>query len=420
MRLLISAYACAPNLGSDHGVGWNWATAAHRLGHEVWVLASPVNRHAIAKACEQDRSLAGITWVYPEVPGWPLTPGVEPKWERSYNLLWQLMAIGHARKLQKQVKFDAVQHLTWAGIRAPTFLGAIGAPLILGPVGGGGTSPASLRDELGLRGRITEFIRDVSNATITANPIVAYGFHTAGVIFVSTSDTQALFTGRLREKTVVFSQVCLSEMPQVPPRRWNDRPRVLFAGRLLYWKGAHIAVRAFAELAKLGSDARLTIVGDGPEKARLLQETKTHGLDDRVEFIPRIPQAELFNRFDGSDLFLFPSLHDSGGFVVLEALSRGVPVMCLDLGGPKDVVTPACGVTLSSRNSSTPEVALQMAKEMAKLFGDRQRLVAMSGAALARAEEFITERRVARLYELAAEFIGAPGEKRSVSSASLP
>ena len=116
MRLLISAYACAPNLGSDHGVGWNWATAAHRLGHEVWVLASPVNRHAIAKACEQDRSLAGITWVYPEVPGWPLTPGVEPKWERSYNLLWQLMAIGHARKLQKQVKFDAVQHLTWAGI----------------------------------------------------------------------------------------------------------------------------------------------------------------------------------------------------------------------------------------------------------------------------------------------------------------
>ena len=35
VKLLISAYACAPNRGSDYAVGWNWATEAHRLGHEI-------------------------------------------------------------------------------------------------------------------------------------------------------------------------------------------------------------------------------------------------------------------------------------------------------------------------------------------------------------------------------------------------
>ena len=44
MKLLISAYACVPNLGSDHAVGWNWVTEAHRLGHEIWAFVSPAHR----------------------------------------------------------------------------------------------------------------------------------------------------------------------------------------------------------------------------------------------------------------------------------------------------------------------------------------------------------------------------------------
>src|SRR5882672_1200607 len=149
MKLLISAYACAPNFGSDHGIGWNWVTEAHRLGHEIWVLTSSAHRHSIATACHHDPDLAGIHWIFPEVPQWPLSPGIEPKWERTYNLLWQRRAIGLARELHHQVSFDAIHHLTWAGIRAPTFLGSLGPPLIIGPVGGGETSPGPLRDAIG-------------------------------------------------------------------------------------------------------------------------------------------------------------------------------------------------------------------------------------------------------------------------------
>jgi glycosyltransferase involved in cell wall biosynthesis len=403
MKLLISAYACAPNLGSDHAVGWNWATEAHRLGHEIWVFASPAHRHSIAAACHQNCDLTGIHWVFPEVPHWPLSEGVEPKWERTYNLLWQYKAVGHARELQRQVKFDAIHHLTWAGIRAPTFLGLLGAPLIIGPVGGGETSPQALRDKLGIRGRMLEWIRDISNATITLNPVVRKGFRDAAVIFVSTSDTQKLFKGSFYNKTVVFSQLGLTELPPVRQRQWSLPLKFLYAGRLLYWKGVHIALRAFTELTSMGIDARFTIVGDGPERSRLEQEAASPALRNRVEFTPRVPQRKLFELYDTHDLLLFPSLHDSGGYVVLEALSHGLPVVCLDLGGPNEIVTANSGVVVSARGGgqNTEQLATSMAAAISQLLETPGKIAELSTGAVVRAQEFILSKRIAALYDTA-------------------
>lgn len=406
MKLLISAYACAPNRGSDHAVGWNWTTEAHRLGHEIWAFVSPAHRDSIKLACHEDPALGGIHWVFPEVKAWSLKQGVEPKWERTYNLLWQRVALRHARDLHRQVGFDAVHHLTWAGIRAPTFLGALTAPLIIGPVGGGETSPRSLRDELGFRGRVLERIRDLSNSTITMNPMVRTGLTSASVIFVSTVDTQNLFNGALRNKTVVFTQLGVPNLPRARLQRSRSGPlRFLYAGRLLYWKGVHIAVRAFAEVVKQTPNARFTIVGDGSERSRLEADVQQYNLHGNIEFIPRLPQNCLFDLYESHDLLLFPSLHDSGGFVVLEALSHGLPVVCLDLGGPRDMVTPNCGVVIKNNGQNTAQVAATMAAEISRLLASQDKLTALSAGAVSRAREFILAKRIEGFYNCAMNFI---------------
>jgi glycosyltransferase involved in cell wall biosynthesis len=405
MKLLLSAYACAPNIGSDHAVGWNWTTEAYRLGHEIWALVSPNHRASIKRACDNNPDLANIQWIFPEVERWPLTQAVEPKWERTYNLLWQLKAISHARELHQRIKFDAIHHLTWAGIRAPTFLGALGPPLIIGPIGGGETSPQSLRDDLGRRGRLLERIRDISSATISFNPMVRPGFSNAAVIFVSTSDTQKVFKGHLHDKTVVFSQLGLSELPPPKPRRRNHPPKLLYAGRLLYWKGVHIAIRAFAALTARGTDARFTIVGDGPERSRLEQLATSQGVRDRIEFISRIPQAELFDLYCTHELLLFPSLHDSGGLVVLEALSWGLPVVCFDLGGPKEVVTANSGVIVKTSKRNTEQIAISLAETIFSLLESPQKMADLSRGAVTRAQEFILSKRIVELYDRATNFI---------------
>src|SRR5262249_10309317 len=368
MKLLVSAYACAPNHGSEHATGWNWASEAHRLGHEVWALASTVNRDSIANVCRANPDLAGIRWIFPEVRGWPLKQGVEPRWERTYNLLWQRAALRHALALHQQVRFDVVHHLTWGGVRAPTFLGALKIPLIIGPIGGGETSPASLRDELGFRGMLLEQIRDLSNSTITVNPLTRPGLNSAAVIFAHTKDTRNLFTGALRDKTVVFTPLAVPDLPTTRvPRTWNGPPRFLCACNLLYLKGVHIAIRAFAEIVRQVPSARFTIVGDGPERRRLEADARRHGLHDHIAFIARIPQKELFSLYESHDLLLFPSLHDSGGYVVLEALSHGMPVVCLDLGGPRDMVTPDSGIVVQTGGRETPPGSQNMADKIYRL-----------------------------------------------------
>jgi glycosyltransferase involved in cell wall biosynthesis len=408
MKLLISAYACAPHHGSEHAVGWNWITEAHRLGHTVWALVSPNHHDSITRACAERTDLASINWVFPKVPSWPLKQALEPKWERTYNLLWQAVAVGVARDLHAREGFDAIHHLTWGGVRAPTFLGLLGVPLIVGPLGGGETSPWLLRDGLHFKAKLTEAIRDLSNRTITLNPLVRRGLLDASVIFVKTPDTRRVLTQAMQKKTVEFIELGLQE--RQPPK--GDRPhgplRLLFAGRLLYWKGAHIAIRALAELVRRLPDARLTIVGKGKEEGRLKAAAAGYGLSNNIEFVPWLPQQQLFALYRSHDLFIFPSLHDSSGGVVLEALSFGLPVVCLDLGGPKQIVSSDSGVVVGTAGRNTAQVAGALADELFRVFESPSRLSQLSLGATVRAGRFILSERVAKFYDLAVGFIASP------------
>jgi glycosyltransferase involved in cell wall biosynthesis len=381
-------------------------------------MASTVHRSAIEAACRKDKDLARINWIFPEVPAWPLRPGVEPVWERTYNLLWQWVALRHAWSLERQVRLDAIHHLTWGGVRAPTFLGSLKAPLIVGPIGGGETSPPALRHGLAARSRTIERMRDLSNASITVNPITRVGLAQAKVIFVKTPDTQRILTAAMQRKSRTFLELTLRRSQLGSPRGpRRGPPRLLYAGRLLYWKGVHIAIRAFAQLLPRMPEARLTVVGKGPEGERLKAEAKDMNLGDRIEFIPWLPQQELFALYGSHDLFVFPSLHDSSGNVVLEALSHGLPVMCLDLGGPRQIVTSQSGIIVGTAGRDPNDVAAAMAEEMNALFADPARMAALSSGAVARAGEFIASDRIAAFYRAAAAAIGASAQPTTPANA---
>ena len=379
---------------------------------------------SIRDACRCNSEVDAIHWVFPEVQAWPLEQAVEPKWERTYNLLWQRVALRHARTLHRQERFDAIHHVTWAGVRAPTFLGTLGPPLIIGPSGGGETSPISLRDALSLRGKLAEKIRDLSNRTITLNPLVRPGFTKAAAIFVSTTDTQNLFNGALRDKTIVFFGPNLQDFPAALPHRTLHEPlRFLYVGRLLYWKGINIALRAFALIAKQFPNARFTIRGEGSERSRLEEDIAKYRLQNQVDFVPRLSRQEVFELYKSHDLFMFTSLHDSGGFAALEALAHGMPVVCLDLGGPKNLVTPNSGLVIKTGARTTAQVSEAVAEEVLQLLKSPARFAALSAGAISRARDFTSAQRVKDFYEIAEPFIkqGHRAQRPKVSlSFALP
>ena len=409
MRLLISAYACAPDRGSEHAVGWTWITQAARAGHDVTALCSPVHRDAILAASGRDPDLRAITWCFPDVPGWDLAQGCEPAWERTYNLLWQCVALTSARNQQMRGRFDVVHHLTWAGLRAPTFLGSLGAPLVIGPIGGGETTPPLLRKAFSARARITEVLRDVSNRTVALNPILRPGLRKAVCIATKTSQTTLALPATWRAKCFTYISESISPDLLAKSRHsTSGAPKLLFVGRLLYWKGVDLLVDGFSAFHALRPDATLTILGEGPEKKRMIAAFQAKKLGHAVRFLPQRPRHAVPALYDEHDLFLFPSLHDSGGTVVLEALARGLPVLCLDLGGPALIATSAAAVIISTHSRTHAEVVRSIAGELDELFALPESLTIRSAASLVRAKDFRPTERVVRFYETVAQICNVP------------
>jgi glycosyltransferase involved in cell wall biosynthesis len=145
----------------------------------------------------------------------------------------------------------------------------------------------------------------------------------------------------------------------------------------------------------------------------LREAAAARGVAQNVRFVPWLSQHELFDLYQTHDLFVFPSMHDSGGTVVVEALSFGLPVICLDIGGPAQIVTSSSGVVVPTTGRDTAQVAAEMADEILRLVGSRRLLEQLSEGAKSRAAEFTVSRRVEAFYGMVAEVIvDATPEKR--------
>lgn len=134
-------------------------------------------------------------------------------------------------------------------------------------------------------------------------------------------------------------------VPDAPaPARAPVPGRVLFLGRLVARKGAHVALEAMATLARTQPAAHLRIVGDGPERAALEAQAASLGLGDRVTFVGAVPPSAVAAEYAQAAAFVMPAITDwkgeqeGFGLVLVEAIRAGVPVVASDSGGIGDVV----------------------------------------------------------------------------------
>ena len=126
-----------------------------------------------------------------------------------------------------------------------------------------------------------------------------------------------------------------------PPQKNNSKIQFLVAGRMLYWKGFELAIRAFVKASQSNASIELTVLGDTENNASY-EAYKKHLVElcgdyagNRIKFVSKVPHSEMKNFYDKFDCLLNCSLRDSGCFVVMEGMSRGLPLICVNTGGPK-------------------------------------------------------------------------------------
>ena len=116
---------------------------------------------------------------------------------------------------------------------------------------------------------------------------------------------------------------------------WSEGTRVvLFVGAI--GKGLGTAIEALAELSGEPPPV-LLVIGKLPERDYAAQIV-ARGLQERVRFAS--PAGDIHRYFAAADVFVFPSLYDSFGFVVLEAMASGVPVICSRAAGAHELIAP--------------------------------------------------------------------------------
>lgn len=407
LRVLACAYACLLEegmrfVGGEAVLGWNLVRQLGRF-HDVWVLTSASNRPGIEAELQREPQ-PSLTFVYVSLPRW-LRPfltflgGIQ-----FYAYLWQIQAYFVARKLHAQVKFDAFHHLTYANDWMASYIGALlPVPYLRGPGGGAHRTPKPFLQEYPFRARVWERFRAFGQWVLRRDPFYVRGQRRAKVLLLCNREAIEAVPPRLRSKVQLFpvngisaedlqifggangntSAVHTSSQDGQKPSRASFQ--VFSAGKLLGLKGYSLAVRAFALFAERHPDAQFTIAGDGPERPRLEGLVRSLGVERQIHLAQWMPRQEVLGLMRKCDTFLFPSLRDGGGAVVVEAMAAGRPVICMDLAGPGMHVTEECGIKIPV--PSPAETIELMSQALERLYQNRELGVKMGQAGRARAEQ---------------------------------
>ena len=369
LNILISAYACEPGKGSEPGVGWNVVVEMARR-HEVWAITRENNR-AVIEAELVHNPVPSLHLVYHDLPQWGRWWKRGARGIRLYYYLWQLALYPVVRRLERKIRFDVTNHVTFVKYWTPSLLPFLRAPFVWGPVGGGESAPKSFEVTCGWRGRIYEMVRRMARWWGERDPLVLVAARRSVLALAVTEETAQRLRAMGAKHVEIVSAVGLSTTEQssladlcVPGA--GDPVRFLSLGNMLHLKGFHLGLRAFAAADVPRSE--YWFVGDGPFLKNLQHLARRLGVEEKVHFWGALPRADALVKLASCHVLVHPSLHDSGGWVCLEAMAAGKPVLCLDLGGPGAQVTTETGIKILARD---PKRAVDaMAQAMSRLAND--------------------------------------------------
>ncbi len=399
MKILLSAYACEPQKGSEPAAGWKWIYELSKREHNIYVITRLNNKSNIETYLDKNNPNHKINFIYYDLPSFFIKLKKRFKCTRIYYFIWQCFIFKKCLNLHKKIKFDVIHHITFGGLRHFSLLGEIDANTIIGPLGGSETSPRWLRRYIGFKGFVYETFRDLCNLLTFIDPFFLRSIKKSKKLIFTTKSGKKYCPTIYHNKVYISPIIGLNEN-EYPKTRVSieKQKKVLFAGRHLHWKGMRIGIDAFNKALENDPKLRLTIVGSGNATKYWKSSVKNYRIDSFVKWIPWLSKSEYEKIYRSHGIFIFPSLHDSGGFVVLDALKNGLPVICFDLGGPADTLNKSSGIIIKTDIKDYKLLTENFSNAINQLSSDRETWELLSKGAQKRSKDFLMKKLVDKFY----------------------
>jgi alpha-maltose-1-phosphate synthase len=403
-RVIVIAEAANPEWVSVPLVGWSIASAL-RQRVNVHLVTQKRNSEAIMRAgwspdhdftAIDSEAVAARVWKLASWlrgssgVAWTLATAMSvPSYYWFEYLFWKRFAT----ELRGRT-WDIVHRVTPLSPTTPSCLGprlkALGIPFVLGPLNGGVPWP---REFSQARRQEKEWLSYVRGA-YRLLPGYRSMRDSAAAIIVGSRATWQQLGDRWGSKAIYIPEngVHAERFLGDGLRPTGGPLRVIFAGRLVPYKGADMLVEACARSIKAGK-LRLEIVGDGPQRPALERAVAEQQLTAGVTFTGWVNHAGVAARLAQSHVLGFPSIREFGGGVVLEAMAAGAVPVVVNYAGPAEIVTPQTGCLIPLGPRETIITGLRT--ELERLAASPDEVAALAQRGRARIEQWFTWERKA-------------------------
>ena len=367
MKVLISAIACNPYLGSENYFGWS-AIKCLAQDHELCVIAGSRNRPDLARAQAEGLVPSNVRFVYAgEFKEWhpnPLRARLQ-SWKEYIHFARDSLTV--AQGLEPTEKFDLVQHITYTTWRVASPMWRLGIPFVFGPICGDEPFPFRLFPLLSPVGAAFELSRKTSNVVSRYSPGVRQSIRRAAHIFAITQEAEQLAKslrgsgeGISQLSPGFYSAARMAEFSRFAPgKNVNGVLRLYAAGNLGGQKCIALALQALSRVKQKGVAFRYHLGASGPEIAHLKKLVARLNLTKEVIFGGSMSRGDYQRELGNTHVYLLPSMRETVGLTMMEAMLAGCVPIVADNGGPRIAVTEDCGykIPVSTPNRMAEEIA---------------------------------------------------------------
>ena len=241
-------------------------------------------------------------------------------------------------------------------------------------------------------GTLEEFQQADGRPLLTLKRARTWALRRAGTLVVPSNYLAEIARGWGLENARLH--VVPNPAPPVREATTTERRGLVFAGRLTRQKAMHVALDALAHVPA----AQLTVIGDGPDRARLEQHARGAGLNGRVRFVGALPRDEVLDALAGAEATVLSSDWENFPHAAVESLAVGTPLVATAVGGVGEIVVDGVNGLLVPPGS--PE-AFGVALE--RLLGSSELRARLSDGARASVAELDADRIYGRIEALLEE-----------------